>query len=230
MSLLAQVMTMLGGSGLPDQLPDEPFHLLNAWFTDACNAKSILNPNAMVLATATKDGRPSARVVLCKDIRPAERAVVFYTNYESRKGREMAANPHVSVVFHFETAGQQARVEGVVSRLEGPECDTYFASRAPLSKIGAWASMQSQPIASRADFAQRIIDAMQRLGLSPLKVLAANLGATEVNIARPPHWGGFKLVATRVELWTNSQGRLHDRAEWVFQNDTNRWIATRLQP
>lgn len=230
MSLLAQVMTMLGGSGLPDQLPDEPFAMLHGWFEKACEAKAVLNPNAMVLATATREGRPSARVVLCKEIRISERAVVFYTNFNSRKGRELAANPQAAVVFHFETAGQQARVEGVVSQLESAECDAYFASRAPLSKIGAWASSQSQPIASRTDFAQKIIDAMQRLGLSPLKLLAANLGAAEVNIARPPHWGGFKLVAKRVELWTNSQGRLHDRAEWVFQEETNTWIATRLQP
>lgn len=228
MSLLAQVMAMLGGSGLPDQLPTEPFTLLKKWFDEACEAKATLNPNAMVLATSTPDGKPSARVVLCKEIRPNEQAVIFYTNFESRKGHQMAANPHAAVVFHFEDAGHQARVEGTVERLTDAESDVYFASRAPLSKIGAWASAQSQPIGSRADFAQKIIDTIHQLGLNPVSVLAATMGATELKVPRPPHWGGFKLVAARVELWTNSQGRLHDRAQWVYESD--HWVATRLQP
>ncbi len=228
MSLLAQVMAMLGGSGLPDQLPAEPFALLKQWFDEACRAKATANPNAMVLATCTPDGKPSARVVLCKEIRQSERAVVFYTNSGSRKGRELAANPRAAVVFHFDAAGHQARVEGTVHQLSEAESDAYFASRAPLSKIGAWASAQSQPIGSRAEFAQKIIDAIHQLGLNPLSVLAATMGATELKVPRPPHWGGFKLVAARVELWTNSDGRLHDRAQWVY--DTDQWVVTRLQP
>lgn len=230
MSLLAHILTLLGGHGLPDPLPAEPFPLLLEWFNLAQQSKATANPNAIVLATATPDGHPSARVVLCKELRPAEHAVVFFTNLQSRKARELAANPHAAVVFHFDAQGKQARVEGIVQPLPAAECDAYFATRPTISQVGAWASQQSQPIASRADFAQRIVDAMTNLGISPLALLATKVGAPGPLIPRPPNWGGYMLVARRVELWTNSEGRLHDRAQWTRLADSAEWVWTRLQP
>ena len=229
MSMLAQILALLGGSGLPDRLPDDPFELLKSWFDEACRSKATANPDSIVLATATLEGRPSARVVLCKEIRARERAIVFYTNLESRKGRELAKNPYAAAVFHFDAFGRQARIEGIAQKLSESECDAYFATRAPLAKLGAWASHQSQPIASRVEFAQQIIDAMRKLGISPMSLIGVNLGATP-EITRPPHWGGFKLIAQRVELWSNASGRLHDRAEWVCEEPGSKWMVRRLQP
>ncbi|MDZ4829187.1 MAG: pyridoxamine 5'-phosphate oxidase [Phycisphaerae bacterium] len=230
MSLLAQVMAMLGGPGLPERLPSEPFQLLCEWFDHAQRLKTVPNPNAMVLATSTLDGRPSARVVLCKELRADLGAVVFYTNFESRKAHELESNPHAAVVFHFDSSGHQARVEGVVERLSDEDANAYFASRAMLSKLGAWASRQSQPIGSRVELAQRVIDAMHALRISPMTVLAAAVGGEPIAIPRPPHWGGYRLVARRVELWTSAHGRLHDRAEWTRPANGNLWSAQRLQP
>lgn len=230
MSLLAQVMALLGGPGLPERLPNGPFELLCEWFDHAQHAKTVPNPNAMVLATATHDGRPSARVVLCKEIRADLGAVVFYTNFESRKARELESNPHAAVVFHFDSSGHQARLEGVVERLNDTDADAYFASRATLSKLGAWASQQSQPVGSRAELAQRVIDAMHALRINPLKLLASTVGGEPIAIPRPTHWGGYQLVARRVELWTSAHGRLHDRAEWTRAANATTWSSQRLQP
>ena len=227
---LAAIIALVGGPGLPDPLPAEPFTLLGTWLADAARAKRVPNPDAMTLATATTSGHPSTRMVLCKAIEPDAGALVFYSNRNSRKGHELAANPRASALFHFDHDGRQARIEGTVTHTTAADSDAYFASRHPLSRLGAWASAQSEPVASRKAMAQRVADAMRQLGLSPAALAAALATGGDVHIPRPPHWGGYRLTALRVELWMNAAGRLHDRAEWVRAGADAPWRATRLQP
>jgi pyridoxamine 5'-phosphate oxidase len=191
---------LLGGAGLWSHPPDDPFPTLRAWLDDARASTRYDDPNAMVLATATPDAVPSARVVLCKDIEPD--AITFFTNYDSRKGRELAANPRAAAVFHWPHARRQARVEGTVERLTDPENDAYFATRPLLSRIGAVASRQSEVLPSRADLLQRA-----------LAVAGSSLSSEGVR--RPSWWGGFRLRASAVELWCAGEGRLHDRVRWL---------------
>ena len=134
---------------LPEPLPPEPLGLVSGWLTDAWAAKRQPNANAMVLATSTPDGHPSARVVLCKDIVPQPGFIVFYTNYLSAKGRELGANPRAAAVMHWDALHRQVRIEGPVVKAPATDSDAYFASRAWASRIAAWASSQSEPIASR---------------------------------------------------------------------------------
>lgn len=230
MDLLANVIALMGGPGLPDPLPNEPFAHLERWFGDHKKAAKVPNPDAIALATVGADGAPSVRIVLCKAIDAKRGAVIFYTNRQGRKGRELTADPHAAVVFHFDHDGHQARVEGSVEPVSDAESDAYFASRHPLSRLGAWASHQSEPIESRAALAKQVAEAMRSLNLSPVALAAACAGGPNVNIPRPPHWGGYRLIAKRVELWTNAAGRLHDRAEWVRATSDAAWTATRLQP
>jgi pyridoxamine 5'-phosphate oxidase len=200
--------------------------LLVAWFEEAAGAGRQPNPDAMVLATSTPTGRPSARVVLCKGIDAGAGELVFYTNYRSRKGSELGANPLASGVFHWDHAGRQARVEGTIRRTTGAESDAYFASRPLVSRIGAWASEQGRPLASRAEMQERVADAISRLGLSLEQVLGGDEG---VRVPRPDWWGGFRMTLLSVELWVSGEGRLHDRAVWERGPD-GPWTATRLQP
>ena len=211
---------------LSEPLPAEPLTLAAAWLEQAWREGRQPNPNAMVLATTTPEGHPSARVVLCKDITPQPGFVVFYTNYLSRKGRELAENPRAAMVMHWDHLQRQVRVEGRVARVPEAESDAYFASRALESRVGAWASQQSQPIASRAQLLAAVEAEARRLG-------APNL----VTVPRPPHWGGFRLWAEAVELWVEGDARIHDRARWTRtltprgdSFDTGPWAATRLQP
>lgn len=227
---LAAIIALVGGPGLPEPLPNEPFALLRAWLGDAARTKQVPNPDAMTLATATPSGHPSTRMVLCKAIESDIGALVFYSNRNSRKGHELAANPQASALFHFDHDGRQARIEGTVTHTTAAESDAYFATRHPLSRLGAWASAQSEPVASRKAMAQRVADAMRQLGISPVALAAALAGGSDVHIPRPPHWGGYRLTALRVELWVNAAGRLHDRAEWVRGSANAPWQATRLQP
>lgn len=191
---------LLSGAGVWSHPPDDPFPTLRAWLDDARASNRYDDPNAMVLATATPDGVPSARVVLCKDIEPD--AITFFTNYESRKGRELAANPRAAAVFHWPHARRQARVEGAVERLSDAENDAYFATRPLLSRIGAVASRQSEVLASRADLLERAL-------------AVAGKSLTSEGVRRPPWWGGFRLRASAVELWCAGEGRLHDRVRWL---------------
>ncbi|MDA1008277.1 MAG: pyridoxamine 5'-phosphate oxidase [Planctomycetota bacterium] len=233
MDVLAEIITLLGGPGLPDPLPVEPFSILSEWFSEAGRAKATPNPDAMTLATATRDGKPSARIVLCKSIETANGAVLFYTNTKSRKGEELLENPRAALVFHFDESGRQARVEGGVTRVSEEESDRYFASRHPLSRLGAWASAQSQPVESRRAFASKVADAMRTLGISTAALVASVTTGKALTIPRPPHWGGFRLTAERVELWVNAKGRLHDRAEWTRScegHSVGAWHRQRLQP
>jgi pyridoxamine 5'-phosphate oxidase len=215
--------------GLPTPLPDDPMPLLAAWFDDAQRAKDQPNPGAMVLATATPDGAPSARVVLCKSIEVEDAALVFYTNYTSRKAREIESNPRVACVFHWDRAGRQARVEGRVERVSPEESDEYFRSRPLLSRLGAWASEQGRPLARRADLVDRVRGVMRRFGVG-LHHFAVPRGCPE--IPRPEHWGGYRVRAAAVELWLGGGGRLNDRAVWTRDPDAEgaRWSVTRIQP
>jgi pyridoxamine 5'-phosphate oxidase len=217
---------------LPEPLPGEPLTLARTWLERAWRDRNVPNPNAMVLATATPDGQPSARVVLCKDIQPVPGFVVFYTNYESRKGRELAANPRAAVVMHWDHLDRQVRIEGTVVKAPEADSDSYFASRAIESRIGAWASQQSQPLASRAQLLDAVDEAARKLGVSE------RTAGKDVHVPRPPHWGGFRLWADTVELWVAGAARIHDRARWTrtltardaTHLDTGPWTATRLQP
>lgn len=224
-------MSTSGERTLPDPLPPDPMPLLVAWFAEAHERAVQPNPNAMTLATVDPDGRPSARIVLCKSIEPKAGYLVFHTNYKSRKGRALEANPRAAIVFHWDALDLQARVEGPVVRTPASESDAYFQTRPIERRVGAWASAQSEPIESRAALEQKVADAIARFGVA--EVLEGTAA-----IPRPPHWGGYRVYAERVELWVAGNGRLHDRARWerrltpgpVGTFVGGMWTATRLQP
>lgn len=225
MSLLDPLEEMRSRLGLPDPLPPNPMPLFSQWFDEAVKRKAEPNPNAMILATASRDGRPSARVVLCKSVDVAASSVMFFTNYDSRKGHELIENPRVATVFHWDHAERQARLEGRVEVATAAESDDYFRTRALLSRLGAWASSQSQPMASRGELVTRLRETMKRFGVG-IHHLAMPSMAPE--IPRPERWGGFRLTIESLELWQGGSGRLHDRARWT--RDGAGWSATRLFP
>jgi pyridoxamine 5'-phosphate oxidase len=222
---------------LADPLPTEPLSQVVTWLAEATDERRQPNPNAMVLATVDAQGTPSARVVLCKEIRPDPGYLTFFTNYLSRKGAELAARPRAAAVMHWDAQRRQARFEGPVTRTTVSESDTYFASRAWQSRIGAWASQQSAPVDSRLELEQATQRVAQRFGApSPL---AGDDTAPDpgVVIERPPHWGGYHLWVESCELWVEGAARLHDRARWtrslvptgdLYQGGP--WRVTRLQP
>ena len=221
---------------LPEPLPAEPLTLVSEWLAQACAVRSQPNPNAMVLATATADGEPSARVVLCKDIVPQPGFVVFYTNYLSSKGRQLKDNPRAAAVIHWDALHRQVRIEGPVSRAPESDSDSYFASRAWQSRVSAWASEQSEPVASRALLLEAVQNAARRFG-APTPGSPGADDSMKVTIPRPPHWGGYRLWAQRVELWVEGASRVHDRAAWTRTLTPARagyrggaWSVTRLQP
>lgn len=213
------------GETLPDPLPAEPMGLLSAWLREAIDRADQPNPNAMVLSTATPDGRPSARLVLCKDLDVREGSLTFFTNYQSRKAEELEANPRAACTFFWDARSRQARVEGAVSRVSAAESDAYFATRPWESRLGAWASHQSRPIASRDALLEQVAGAIGTLGLDIGALLTA---PQSVHIPRPPHWGGYRVRADRVELWLGAAGRVHDRARWERKGPG--WTVDRLQP
>jgi pyridoxamine 5'-phosphate oxidase len=221
---------------LIDPLPREPLESAAAWLAEAWKLRAQPNPNAMTLATCTPDGRPSARVVLCKEIVPQPGYVVFYTNYRSRKGRELGANPRAAAVLHFDALQCQVRIEGLVELSPAAESDGYFASRALQSRIGAWASAQSEPIESRERLRAAVAETARRFGIDPGSAAADT--APDVIVPRPAHWGGYRLWAEAVELWVEGAARIHDRARWVRAVrrlgeggfEVGPWSVTRLQP
>ena len=188
-----------------------PFAVFADWFA-AASAAEPNDPNAMALATATADGRPGVRIVLLKAW--DERGFVFYTNLDSRKGGELAANPFVQLDFHWKSLRRQVRIDGRAEPVDGPEADAYFASRPRASQLGAWASDQSRPLADRAAFDARLAE------------VTARFAGGEV--PRPPRWSGFRIVPAAIEFWQDRDFRHHERT--LFTRDGNCWSAGLLYP
>jgi pyridoxamine 5'-phosphate oxidase len=188
----------------------DPLDQFRRWFDEAVSAQ-VPEPNAMTLATVGDDGRPSTRVVLVKSF--DARGIVWFTNYESRKGRELAAHPFAALQFHWVELERVVRIEGRVERVDAAESDAYFASRPLDSRIGAWASPQSQVIDSRGVLLANAAKYAARFALHP---------------PRPPHWGGFRLAADRWEFWQGRKSRLHDRLRYRLEDTA--WVRERLAP
>ena len=219
---------------LPDPLPANPLVLAAQWLEQAKADASQPNPNAMVLATVDASGQPSARVVLCKEIDPAAGTVVFHTNYLSRKGRELTANPHAALVFHWDHRHRQVRAEGIVTRLSDAENDAYFRTRPWQSRLGAWASQQSQPVESRGALKKAVAAAALKFRIGWHGPGSDEPAGLSVEIPRPAHWGGFRLNVKALELWCEGDFRIHDRARWTRSGTQDGaspgWSVTRLQP
>jgi pyridoxamine 5'-phosphate oxidase len=190
---------------------DDPIALFNAWLAEA-QANEPEDPNAACLATADGDGMPSARMVLLKAAEPS--GFVFYTNIDSRKGRELAANPRAALCFHWKSLRRQVRVQGMVDRVPEADADAYFATRARTSQIGAWASQQSRPLESRFALEKRVAAFTARFALG--------------SVARPPHWSGFRLRPGSIEFWRQRPFRLHDRT--LYSRQAEGWTTTMLYP
>jgi pyridoxamine 5'-phosphate oxidase len=210
--VIARIAAVHAGYTLPAQLPESPFDLFQQWFDDELKSRRQPNPNCMTLASIDPDGTPSARVVLCRGTQREKGFITFFTNYTGRKGRAVMANPRVCANFHWDHTDRQARIEGYAVRSPARESDDYFASRRWESRLSAWASDQSRPIESREALLAKVPQVLAKLGLTAEIVLAQQ---NNLVIPRPPHWGGFRLYVTRLELWIGGPGRLHDRGVWT---------------
>jgi pyridoxamine 5'-phosphate oxidase len=192
-------------------LDPDPLRQFERWF-EAARAAGAPVPEAMTLATATPDGRPSARMLLLKAA--DERGFTFHTNYESRKGAELAANPRAALLFHWrQPVGRQVRVEGAVERAAPEESEAYFGTRPLASRLAAWASPQSRPLADRAELDRLYAQAQAQYG---------------DDVPLPPHWGGLRLVPDAYEFWEHGDDRLHDRVR--YERDGDAWRRVRLAP
>ncbi len=198
---------------LADTIPDgDPFALFETWFAEA-RASEPNDPNAMALATATPEGHPSVRMVLLKGHGPD--GFVFYTNFHSRKGGELAANPHVALLFHWKSLHRQVRIEGPIREVTPAEADAYFASRHPESRLGSAASDQSRPLDSRQTYLDR--------------VAALRASYPDGNVPRPVHWSGYRVQPMAIEFWCDRAHRLHERRRFERIGDQG-WTSTLLYP
>ena len=217
MSIKSSIKTVLTlgkgvAGGMPDAAADaDPIELFVTWFR-AAEESGILHPEAVALATATPDAHPSVRMVLLKDV--DERGFVFFTNYESRKAGELDANPNAALCFHWAVHERQVRVTGSVSRVTEEESYAYYSTRGRGSRLGAWASKQSQPLGERAELEARVKEAKERFPGD--------------NIPLPPFWGGYRIVPEVIEFWQGRADRLHDRL--VFTAGPDGWSTKRLYP
>lgn len=191
---------------------DDPFALIRSWMDEAATSEPN-DPNAMALATVDSAGLPNVRVVLAKEIE--DDAIVFYTNYDSAKGQELTGAGMAAVNFHWKTIRRQIRLRGIVEKEDGAKADAYYDSRPLGSRIGAWASQQSQPLESRAALQARVEDLQTELGDNP---------------ARPSFWGGFRITPVEIEFWADGEYRLHDRFRWFRSTPKETWTVTRLNP
>lgn len=189
----------------------DPFTQFNKWLDEAIKAQ-VREPTAMTVATIDPDGTPSARIALLKGV--DQSGFVFFTNYDSRKGRAIAANPRVALCFWWGELERQVRIEGVASKVSDDESARYFATRPRASQLGAWASPQSSPVRDRAELEKRLADAKARYGEGPIE--------------RPPHWGGYRVAPNRFEFWHGRQSRLHDRIAYLPHGPV--WRTERLGP
>jgi pyridoxamine 5'-phosphate oxidase len=192
---------------------DEPLRLWQVWFDEAVKSEPR-DPNAMSLATVDPDGMPDIRTVLLKGI--DERGFVFYTNTESQKGRELAANPKAGLLFYWKSLNRQVRVRGPVERVTPQEADAYFATRPKGAQVGAWASQQSRPLESRLAFEKAVALYAAKYAIS--------------TVPRPPHWSGYRIVPISIEFWHDRPFRLHDRVEFRRDAFGAPWSKTRMYP
>ncbi len=191
----------------------DPLELFAGWYEEAARSEPN-DPSAMTVATVGEDGTPSARMVLLKDFDAA--GFVFYTNYESRKGRQLLAHPKAALLFHWKSLRRQVRIEGPVAQTTAEEADAYFASRARGSQIGAWASEQSRPLESRFALEKRVAEFTARHVIG--------------SVPRPPHWSGFRVQPLLIEFWQDGAFRLHDRLEYRRDSLAAPWTTRTLYP
>lgn len=193
-------------------LGDNPIEIARRWLAEA--EKTELNdPNAIALSTVDEAGMPNARMVLLKDIE--DDAFVFYTNYGSKKAQEIEHAGKAAFVMHWKSLRRQVRVRGTVTKEEGAKADEYYQSRSLKSKLGAWASKQSEPLKSRATLMAEVAKVSAKQGLTP---------------SRPPFWGGFRIKPVEIELWADGEFRLHDRFRYTWNNERDSWQSSRLNP
>lgn len=191
---------------------DDPFAIAQRWLTEA-EAREPNDPNAIALSTVDSQGLPNARMVLLKEIEPD--AFVFYTNYESQKAEELDGAGKAAFVMHWKSLRRQVRVRGLISREDGPKADAYYASRSLKSRLGAWASRQSQPLSGRGALMAEVAKVTAQQGVNP---------------KRPPFWGGYRITPLEIEFWADGEFRLHDRFQWRRADAEAPWTVTRLNP
>ena len=223
---------------LPDELPADPMHWADAWIKEATATAVQRNPTSMTLVTVDAASSPSARVVLCKEFVPDPGYLVFHTNYNSRKVKELEQCANVAAVFHWDALGRQIRIEGIAVRSPEAESDAYFKTREWGSQLGAWGSDQSDELESREAMMQQLRRRAASIGLSVADDLQSLTSTEPPRIDRPAHWGGIRIWASAIELWIEGRDRIHDRGEW--KRDLSRsseynftatpWVGRRLQP